>query len=104
MKIQSTGEIRVQSVHCCVLFDPGDGEIRHVHHVMTIEGAAVPSEKAIEARARELAKESGLDSRRLGALHVDAAEIEPGHSYRVDAKKRRLVKRRGTAKGPRVAV
>jgi hypothetical protein len=100
MTIQATGELRIQAQTCCVLFDPDDGEIRHVHHAVTIEGAAVKSQEAVEARARELARESGLGDKGLHALHVDASELELGQAYRVDPEKRRLVKRRESGRKP----
>src|SRR5262249_55516551 len=35
----TTGKAQVRSVKCCVLFDPKDGAILHMHRVVTMEGA-----------------------------------------------------------------
>ena len=91
MRFVSTGKAQVRSVKCCVLYEPSTGQIRHVHHVVTLVGADETPEKAIEERILKLAKETGTDSRELHLLHVHASELEPSRDYKVDTKKRRLV-------------
>jgi protein-tyrosine-phosphatase len=91
MEFLTTGRTSVQSVKCCVLFGPSDGVIRHVHHVVTMEGADETEEAAIEKRTVELARESGVSVKGLKALLVDPAEIKSDKVYAVDPKGRRLV-------------
>jgi len=81
----------LQSVRCCVLFDPADGTIRHMHQVVTIAGADETPEAMIEQRARQLAKEFGVDTTTVQALHVDPAALRRGVRYVVDPANRCLV-------------
>jgi hypothetical protein len=98
MRFISTGETSIRSVKCCVLFDPADGAIHHVHHVVTIDGADEISDSALEKRTRGLAQELGIEVGRLELLHVDAANLKPGTRYGVETGKKRMV-----ALGPRAA-
>lgn len=91
MDFKTTGRARVQSVKCCVLFDPADGEILHTHRVVTMDGAAEVSEREVEKRTLELAKGFGLKVAKLRSLHVDAGAFEAGKRYAVDPKSKRLV-------------
>jgi hypothetical protein len=91
MNFASTGDSRVQSLRCCVLFDPADGTIHHMHQVVTIAGAAETPEAMIEQRARQLAKELGVDTTTLQALHVDPAALRRGVRYAVGTANRCLV-------------
>ena len=91
MEFLTTGRTSVQSVKCCVLFNPSDGAVRHVHHVVTMEGAVETAEPAIEKRTVGLARESGVNVKGLKSLLVDPAEIESDKVYAVDPKARRLV-------------
>jgi hypothetical protein len=90
---QPSGAPRVQSVQCCVVFDPADGEIKHIHDVVTFEGGEAVSDYEVEQRALSLAAERGLDSSRLKAIHVDPAELEPARRYAVDPDRSALVPR-----------
>lgn len=91
MTFQSTGRAQVRSEKCCVLFDPSDGAIRHVHRVVTMEGADETPEQIIEKRTLQLAKELGVEVAQLQLLHVDPRSIEPGQQYVVDPAKRCLM-------------
>lgn len=90
MNFQTTGNTKIRSLKCCVLFDPADGVIHHVHRVVTMEGAQETSESELEARTLHLAKRKGLDTGRLQVLHVDPAVLARGH-HRVDPATRTLV-------------
>ena len=91
MQFTSTGRGRISSVKLCALFDPADGAIRYTHRVITMEGADETSNKAIEATARELAREVGVDVGRLKALHAEPDSTGPASSYVVDMRKKCLV-------------
>jgi hypothetical protein len=90
MNFQSTGNAKVQSIRCCVLFDPKDGSIRHTNRVITLEGATTTSEEQMEQRTLRLAASLGLDTKKLRPLHVNPEDIAPGHRYKVHTKTRSL--------------
>ncbi len=92
MNFQSTGGSTVKSVRCCVLFDRDSGTIHHVHRIVTMAGASESSKKQTEQRALYLAKDRGLDTKRLRILHVDDGALAPRTRYKVDPKTRTLVK------------
>lgn len=83
----------MQSVQCCVVFDPTDGEIHHIHDVVTFEGGEAVSDYEVEQRALGLAAERGLDSSTLKTIHVDPEQLEPGRRYAVDPDRSALVPR-----------
>jgi hypothetical protein len=89
----STGSHTVKSVVSCLLFDPKDGSVRHVHRIVTIDGAPPTSQADLEAQTLATAKKLGLPTDQLEVLHADEdALAEPGH-YSVDLATRTLVKR-----------
>jgi hypothetical protein len=87
---QTTDAPRVQSVQTCVVFDPTDGTIQHIHDVVTLEGAEALSDYEVEQRALSLVAERGLDSSTLKTIHVDPEELETSRRYAVDPDKSRL--------------
>ncbi|GAS87417.1 hypothetical protein [Mycolicibacterium brisbanense] len=92
MNFSSTGSQNVQSVSCCLLFDPQGGEIHHVHRVVTMEGAPDTSQAELEAQTLRAAQNLGLDTKRLQVLHVGANEFSERARYSVDPAKRTLKK------------
>ena len=94
MNFHTTGSAKVKSISACLLFDPTDGTIQHLHRVVTIEGAPDTTKADLEAQTLKLAKDMGLDTARLHVLHVDEKALdEPAH-YTVDPKARTLVKQK----------
>jgi len=79
----------------CVLYDPADGRILHMHRVTTLPGGRKMDTKEVEARTFELAKRCGVDVSRAHALHVDPRDVKPSVPHRVDVRTRRLVVRPG---------
>jgi hypothetical protein len=100
MNFTATGRSQVRSVKCCVLFDPKNGAILHMHRVVTMEGAAETPDKLVEERTRQLAEGLGLDVASLELLHVDAKVIQPGVKYTVDRGKRSLIAARVPTEAP----
>ena len=94
MKFFTTGDTQVHAVKCCVLFDPSDGAICHVHHDVTLEGAQETPDRLLEETTLKWAKQHGVDPAKVELLHVDAAAMKPGMKYVVDLKTRRLVPKR----------
>ena len=91
MQFQTTGSRKVNSIRCCVVFNPADGKIEHIHRVVTMDGARGSSEKEAEARTRYLAKSLGLNVDKLEIIHVDSQALVPGLQFSVDLKSRKLV-------------
>lgn len=92
MQFRTTGTPKLSSVSCCLLFDPMDGKIRHVHRIVTIEEH--PPEAELESQTLKLARDLGLDTTRLKVMHVDEKALcEPGH-YAVGPTSLILVKRK----------
>ena len=89
----------VASLRGCALFEPADGQIRHLHRVATLEGAEEISGREVEERARKVAAECGIDEARLEAVEFDPRELDPNQRYRVDPKTKRLVAT-GVVQGP----
>jgi hypothetical protein len=92
MKFQTTGKAQVHSVKCVVVFDRVDGKIRHVHHSVTLEGGRETPERDLQTRALALAVKRGLDPATVDVVQVEPDAIQPGTRYRVDVKKRSLVR------------
>ncbi|WP_156750863.1 hypothetical protein [Mycobacterium sp. 852013-50091_SCH5140682] len=91
MNFSSTGSQNVQSINCCLLFDP-QGAIHHVHRVVTMEGAPATSQAELEAQTLRVAQNLGLDTSRLQVLHVGPNEFSERAHYSVDPAKRTLRK------------
>lgn len=92
MNFSTTGNAKMKSAQCCVLYNPSNGEIHHVHRVVTIEGAQETSKDELEARTLHLAKAHGIDTGQMKVLHVDPATLAAPGRYKVDVKTYRLVK------------
>ena len=77
--------------HTCVIFNPEDGAIQHLHTVTTLGSGKRVRATEVEREALTLAREAGrkVDGARL--LHLPDAELRPYVRYRVDLKTSRLV-------------
>jgi hypothetical protein len=74
----------------CVLYEPGSGQIRHMHHIVVLEGGHNPSEAQAEAAARAALERRGRTHSHLAVLHA-AQTVEGTRFYRVDVKSKKLV-------------
>jgi len=87
------GTVEVDRESAVVIYEPRTGQILHLHYVATMKGGSHPDQKTQERDALEQLSHAQPDAKKATAiLHVDAAEIEPGRVYKVDPKRRRLVK------------
>lgn len=90
--IQSVGHVpAVAAIDCMVLYDPQDGRIVHMHHVIAFEGARRRDHDELQSSARESAKRFGCQMDGLKVLHVPNFHPAAGKVCRVDPKKRKLV-------------
>jgi hypothetical protein len=91
MSFATTGTKKVVSAQCRVVFDPADGTIHHIHHVVTVEGARSSSQQEIEQRTRDMATGLGLDMTRLDVVSVEPHHLVRGTKYKVNTASRALV-------------
>src|SRR5262249_56277984 len=73
-----------------VLYDPRDGRVIHMHHVIMLEGAERRTRQEQQQSARESALRLGCNVEGLEVLHV--VGFQPtGKTYQVDLQTRALV-------------
>ncbi|MGA9600701.1 MAG: hypothetical protein WBS22_10725 [Methylocystis sp.] len=75
----------------CLLYDGGTGAIRHIQHVIVMEGGHDPDEREIEVMCRSAFIKRGRPHEKLLALHIERHALKPFKKYRVDPAKRTLV-------------
>jgi hypothetical protein len=86
------GEIpRLDSIYALALYDPKDGKIRHMHHVITLENASKTDPQLLEKDAIANAKKLGHNTDSLKVLHLPNFE-DPTSVYRVDVERKTLIK------------
>jgi|SRR5579872_3280788 hypothetical protein len=68
----------------CVLFDPRDGRVVHVHGVTILHSGNGVGAAEMEARARKNAEHFGKSTAGLRALHVPVGAIREHGAYRVN--------------------
>jgi hypothetical protein len=74
---------KTKSIRSVALYDPTDGIIHHMHHVMTMEGCEARKMTDIEKDAVQFAKKLGHSVEKLKVL--DAPDtINPFAKYRID--------------------
>jgi hypothetical protein len=74
-----------------VVYDPRNGDIVHIHHVLTLGADPGPSGGEAEAEAIALARQLGHQVDDLRALAVPPDGPDPGIARRVDVRRLRLV-------------
>jgi len=89
--IQSAGSVpAIASIDAIALYDPSDGRVVHMHHVITFEGVKRQNSKEQERNAMESARRLGCGVDGLNVLHV--RDFRPtGKAFRVDLEKQELV-------------
>lgn len=81
---------KLSFTHTVALYDPKDGRVHHMHHVMVLEGAEHRPQHAIEVEAKANATRLGHNVSGLAALHVQEFKQHKGH-YRVDLQRHCLI-------------
>jgi hypothetical protein len=82
--------MKTSKIHTCVVFDPRDGKIRHIHKEVTLEGAQIPSESQIEAKVREFVVRNGRNLQEVKIAFVEDTRAKDRH-YQVDPKSLKFV-------------
>lgn len=96
MQTTSPGRRGTKLERACVLYDRHSGAIRHIQHVIVMEGGHEPDEREIEQMARRSLSKRGLPDDMLDALHLDGGALRPFMVYRVDVHRKALVEDRST--------
>jgi hypothetical protein len=86
------------SSRVCVLFDPHDGRIVHVHGITTLDGAKQIGADELAARVIAHAKGFGHEVAGLKTLHVPIAAMRQPGSLKVSADGREVVQSAGAVK------
>jgi hypothetical protein len=93
MQTVSPGRHRIAAERACVLYDKATGAIRHIQHVVVMEGGHHPDEREIEAMCRRALTKRGHAHDGLDTLHLDRNAFAPFKVYRIDPARRVLVER-----------
>jgi hypothetical protein len=81
----------LKSVYAIALYDPNDGSIHHMHHVLIMEGSTPTDPKLLEKEAVAHAEKLGHKVGTLKSLHIsDLQDIQA--KYRVDVEKQDLIR------------
>jgi hypothetical protein len=91
MDTVSPGRGKIVRERACVLYDRDTGAIRHIQHVMVMEGGYDPDEGEVEAMCRDALVKRGHKHDKLEALHVDRDALKPFKGYRVETARKMLV-------------
>src|SRR5260370_8033931 len=84
MQTVSMGRQHTKLERACVLYERDGGTIRHIQHVIVMEGGYAPSEKEVEEMARRALSKRGRKHDMLDALHVRRDALRDFAVYRVD--------------------
>jgi hypothetical protein len=91
MQMISAGQHKTVRERACVMYDKTSGAIRHIQHVIVMEGGHDPDEREIEEMCRMAFTKRGDSHDGLETLHLDRGELQPSKMYRVDPKRKVLV-------------
>jgi hypothetical protein len=84
-----------------VVYDPDDGEILHVHHLLLFEGADRACLEGLEEQAlahARTARDDLHEDRKIATLDLGERLLDPERRYRIDLDHRQLVELRDRAK------
>ena len=74
----------------CVLYEPTEGRVIHVHRVLTMPGSRHVADDELEDRAKDCAKRAGHDVSGFSTLRVAGEDYDGSIQYRVDLEKKKL--------------
>lgn len=81
---------KVSATHTVALYDPADGRVVHMHHVVVFEGGKSVSAEEAQREAVENARRRGREVGKLKTLLVDRPTIGGGR-FRVDTANKTLI-------------
>jgi hypothetical protein len=77
-------QLRDDASKVCVLYDPSDGRVVHVHGVTTIQGGKEPTQAELEQRATTHARALGRAVPGMKSLHVPLSAIRQHGGLKVN--------------------
>jgi hypothetical protein len=77
----------------CVLYNPSNGRIVHVHRTTILAGGKLKTDEEVELRAKENAAAAGHHVETLDILHLPAEAYDTSKFFVVDVVEKRLVER-----------
>jgi hypothetical protein len=81
---------KMGSVYGVAIYDPNNGDIRHIHHLILTSNTPLPDPQIIEKEAISIAKKFGHDVDYLKIIHIEKLDLNS--KYRVDIESKKLVK------------
>lgn len=90
MFIQVGDTPKMESVYGVAIYDPKNGIIRHMHHLILTSNTPLPDPQTIEKEAISIAKRFGHDVDNLKMIHIEKLDLNS--KYRVDIDSKELVK------------
>ncbi len=82
---------KVRARHTVAVYDPADGRVVHMHHVVMFEGGKEITSQQAEREAIEKATRRGHDAGRLKTLLSRDDAAHHGGRFRVDLKAGKMV-------------
>ena len=92
--------LKTSKIHTCVVFDPNDGKIAHIHQEVTLQGGTAPAEAEIEKKVRGFVANKGRDLQGLRVAFVEDTRAKDKH-YRMDSKTLKFVELPDPGRGGR---
>jgi hypothetical protein len=89
-QVGDTPNPNIESVYAVALYEPKNGTIRHMHHIILTANSLRPDTKLIEKEAVSTAKIFGHPVDNLEVIHID--ELDLNSKYRVDIESKKLIK------------
>jgi hypothetical protein len=82
--------LKVTESHSVAVYDPKDGRVLHMHHVVVLEGGKSVGAEQAQKEALAAAKRRGLRVEKLKTLRADLPAEAAGR-FKVDVAKQKLV-------------
>lgn len=82
---------KLSTSYTTAVYDPKDGRVVHLHHVIVFDGAKTIDRDQAETEAVALARRKGIDMQKLRALTVESGHQIPRGKVRVDVAGRKIV-------------
>jgi hypothetical protein len=101
MRNNSVSFVESTMIRMCVVYNPKNGEIVHIHEYLALPGVTPPTGADLELQAAELAcRSTGKEGSDLAFLHARTEDLKVGVEHVVNLRTKTLVvKDRPSKKG-----
>jgi hypothetical protein len=93
--------LKIVEGHAVAVYDPKDGRVVHMHHVIVFEGGKSVSAEQAQKEAVEAVKRRGLRVENVKTLRADLP-AEPAGRFKVDVDKKKLIALKPPARIPKM--